>query len=118
MVNKEYIEKLKELKLEDIINIDNYIKNYISWNYLGNEFKEKLEYVGQIVPKKKLEYEYPSEENYWSLNAPISFNHYPYFGCKLYKYKEHEIYFLIYKDFGGNIPEERCRLLQKKLIVK
>jgi hypothetical protein len=115
MINTEYIKNLNSLSLIELIKIDNEIENYISWNSLDEVFKSKLEFIGEIkINNQKEVYE---DENYWRPDATISLRNYPYFGCKLYKHKSHESYYLIYKEFGGNIPEERCRLLQKRLIV-
>lgn len=116
MVTLDYIEKLNSLNLDEVVKIDEEVKEYISWNKLSETFKEKLEFIGEVDVNNNEQLS--DDGNYWYPDTPISLNQYPYFGCKLYKHKFHDSYYFVYEEFGGNIPEERCRLLQQKLIIK
>ncbi|GAB2560284.1 hypothetical protein [Spirosoma areae] len=92
-------------------------KGYLGWSKLYPDFEKQLEFVANLTFFKNSisTNEFPGEENYWSSEAPIAAQFYPYNGCPVY-INLHCLY-LVYVEFGGHAPEKRCRLLQKKLIV-
>ena len=117
MIKIEDIKKLPLLPLKELLDVDKDAINYISWKALENDVKKDLEYIGSLSIDNHFDSDYRSLENYWSPSYPIAIHYYPNFGCKLFKKLGIESYYLVYSDFGGHVPEERGRLLQKELVV-
>lgn len=90
-------------------------KKYSAWTTLDQEDFDKMIKVGSIHTDSKKNYEVDSKESYWSKKYPIAIDFYPNNSCDVFSYND--TYFLVYKEFGGHIPEIRCRHIQKKMIV-
>lgn len=94
---------------------------YVSWSALAEEDEEKLRLLGELVPDDGVPIntakEYPSRHNYWLPDAPIALGYYPYNGCDVYQYGHNGGIYLVYTEYGGHVPEKRCRLVQRQLIV-
>jgi hypothetical protein len=102
---------------EDSIN-----KNYIAWRKFDPQDESKLIFIGSIVPdspeSKIYEEEFKTTKNYWAKDYPMALAYYPYNGCGVYKFDNiNGGYYFIYVEFGGHIPEKRCRLVQSNLII-
>jgi hypothetical protein len=92
-------------------------KEYLGWQSLSPDFERELQPFANIreTNVSKLNNEFPSEKGYWSPESPIAAKYYPYNGCQVFRYLS--CFFLVYIEFGGHVPEKRCRLLQRKLII-
>lgn len=101
---------------DDVKQNDPLYSKYISWEMIKKEELEQLQSVGEISAGELTMKEYPSAHNYWSPQAPIALAYYPYNGCEVYKYPNGGVY-LVYEEASGHIPEMRCRLVQRELIV-
>ena len=58
----------------------------------------------------------PNHADYWAEAAVIRFDEYPYSACKIYEAKGGSNLYLVYREFGGHVPEWRCRLVRESLI--
>lgn len=107
------IEKLKEM----IQNQKNEprLQKYFSWEKFDNKDFDNFEFVGEIKIENPINHEYPSTENYWSVRYPIALQYYPNNGSKIYFNGSQ--YYLVYDEYGGHMPEKRCRLIQSELIL-
>lgn len=106
-----------ELKavISDEVSNDPLTLKYAGWDKLDKQDEKELVRVGQLeLPDVNQEY---SEENYWKPESPISINRYPYAGCWIYEHPKYHSFFFVYTEFGGHVPETRCRYIDKKLIV-
>ncbi|MCX2680552.1 hypothetical protein OOZ15_11420 [Galbibacter sp. EGI 63066] len=90
-------------------------KKYLGWRKLIEEDLEKFNLEGILNIIDGIENEYKTEKNYWDIDYPIALNFYPNCGSEIY-FDGHD-YYLVYRDFGGHVPEKRCRLIRKELIV-
>lgn len=108
------IPDVKTLDMNDII-----YTRYISWEKLAKEDDGKLRLLGALENEGGPVHatEYKSSYNYWSPESPIALAYYPYNGCDVYQYKENGGIFFIYREDGGHVPEMRCRLVQRQLII-
>lgn len=102
--------------VNDIDRPDSFYSSFIVWNKISQEQFEKLQKIGKILSTIEWKEARPIPHNYWDADALIDFDEYPYYGCDLYKSKEGSCYYLVYKEYGGHVPETRCRLIQKRLI--
>ena len=107
---KELLLHKYEEDTEDIVGI-----KYISWSKLKKEDKDNLKKVFSLSIENK-DSVGPCLGNYWAEDYPIDFKVYPNSCCDVYKDKQGKNYYLVYLEYGGHAPEERCRLIQKKLI--
>ncbi len=117
MTNKELIKILQSTNINYCS--DPFAKNYISWNILDKELENSLIWISSANTSNNdcTMMEYPTDENYWSIDYPISLEYYPYNYCDIYKNIFHNTFYFIYTEWGGHSPEKRCRLIQEKLIV-
>lgn len=90
-------------------------KKYLSWKKLDNNDFLKFKYLGIISVEHNYDAEFPSKENYWSPKYPIALEYYPYYGCEIFT--DEMDFFFIYNEFGGHVPEKRCRCIKKDLII-
>ncbi len=88
---------------------------YNSWTKINANELSKLEFIGEIEGSKEDLKEIETEINYWDKKYPISFHHYPYSHCKIYR--ENNKFFMVYKDFAGHAPELRIRLISLELLI-
>jgi len=110
MIKKINITKL----LEKTSSVEKDHK-YNTWRKLDIQDFTVFNCIGSLAIKNPIEKEYETQENYWSENYPIALNYYPNAGCDIYF--DNKNYYLVYIDFGGHVPEKRCRLLQQNLII-
>lgn len=112
---------MKKITKEELIDLSKnsrkskLAKKYLAWSKLDREDQAKLSRLGSIGVEQKHDKEFLSDENYWSLKYPIVLEYYPYYGCDVYT--DGEDHFLVYQEFGGHVPEKRCRFVQKELIM-
>ncbi|NVK10354.1 MAG: hypothetical protein HWD89_14985 [Tenacibaculum sp.] len=108
----KYIEVKKFISL---IPDKNNTEKYFSWEKLNFLDLDSFKYVGNLKHQSFKEDEYDTRVNYWSENYPIELNSYPNANSEIYT--DGHDYFMIYIDYGGHVPEKRCRLIRKELIV-
>lgn len=109
----------RRIIISELINI---VKNsieddtrYYCWKKFNPNDFNSLKLVGELVSEEVHEVEYKTRINYWNENYPLALSFYPNSGSEIYQ--ENDRFYLIYKEFGGHIPEKRCRLIRKELIV-
>ena len=100
--------------IPDISSGDELYTKYLSWNWLDDKDYDKLQFLGMLAYTGTYA-EYPSPYNYWMPAYPIALHCYPNNDCEVYQYKEG--LFLVYDEISGHVPEKRCRLIQRELIV-
>jgi len=61
---------------------------------------------------------HPENTNYWSEDAPIAINFYPYHESIIRRCKKCGEVFLNYTEYGGHAPQDRLRWVRKELIVE
>ncbi len=88
---------------------------YVSWQKVNDEDLLSFQLIGILRGETNNGSEYPSKESYWSADYPIALNYFPNYGSKIYFNGNN--FFLVYRDFGGHIPEVRCRVILPDLIV-
>lgn len=114
--------ELGKMAPEETEDCDDIYQKYQAWHKLQPEDEKRMLYLGSLVPDAPQQtfslQKYPSFEQYWSEEAPIALAFYPYYGCEVFRLKSCSSLYLIYTEFAGHAPEKRCRLLQKRLIVK
>lgn len=97
------------------------LEKYLAWEPLQKVDEEKLSFIGLLISDDPsihvFNSEFPSPYNYWAKNYPIALRYYPYNGCEIYKNNETSYLYFVYLEFGGHVPEKRCRLVQKELII-
>lgn len=97
-------------------NTDSLDSPYLSWAKFNKSDFIVFDLIGKIFEASGNILEYDTDINYWSENYPISFDHYPNSGADVYF--DGMNYYIIYREYGGHVPEIRCRLIRKSLIVK
>ena len=102
-------------ELIDLLPEQNRTQDYLSWTKMKISDLNSFEFVGNLKVDYFHKKEFETNENYWSDQYPIAFEYFPNSSCSVYTDGFH--YYLVYKDFGGHSPEQRCRLVQKDLIV-
>jgi hypothetical protein len=108
---------MTEITLENLISkLPDYHSGnkYLGWDKLNIKDFERFEFVGVLESKSLFQAEFESEENYWSPNYPIAVEYFPNKGSEIYF--DGNDYYMVYLDFGGHVPEKRCRLIRKNLI--
>lgn len=114
-INKITVEELiliinsKESKKGDLY------KKYSSWEKLDVNDLEKMQLFAQLTTNKDHISFFDTVINYWSEEYPIALNYIPNMFSYIYTYKND--LFMVYIEFGGHIPEKRCRYLDPLLIV-
>ena len=103
-------------EINDVDKRDVSFNNFIGWNKLSREQLRTLKKIGKVIHNFSNEELTFDDENYWSKEAMIDFQKYPYFGCDIYNLKNTNLFYLVYLELGGHGVETRCRLIQKKLI--
>jgi len=91
-------------------------KKHIAWETLNNKDKESLKLVFELKDVNLKELKTTIQEKYWSKSSPIDFRKYPYIKSSVYIHEKTGNLFLVYREFGGHVPELRARLIQKKLV--
>lgn len=98
--------------------------NFEGWDKLTSEMETELDTLGEHNDADKFinqngytEY-HPNGTNYWSKDAPIALAYYPYHESVIRRCKTCKAVFLTYTEYGGHAPQNRCRWVQGKLIVK
>lgn len=109
------LEKITPYELIQMIPEVNKCDRYLSWEKLRNSDLEFLEIIGKISVDDRIDREINSNYNYWSPQYPIALNYFPNNGCDIFS--DGHDFFLIYTDYGGHIPEKRCRVIRKSLII-
>lgn len=94
---------------------DELYERYIAWEWLNDEDQDKLTFLGMLAYTGTRE-EYKSPYDSWMPEYPIALHCYPNNDSEVYQYKEG--LFLVYNEVSGFLPERRCRLVQRKLIVQ
>lgn len=103
---------------ENIVKLnDSIYSKYLAWNKLEKADEEQLVLIGKLDNEERPTSNYPYKDKYWQPDAPIALAYYPFFGCKLYRYGQNGGLYFVYDEFGGHVPETRCRLIQRDLIV-
>ena len=100
--------------IPDITSGDEMYTRYLSWEWLTDEDLDKLTFLGMLAYTGTYS-EYKSAYNYWMPEYPIALHCYPNNDAEVYQYKEG--IFLVYDEISGHVPERRCRLVQRALIV-
>ncbi len=111
-MNKISPTQLKEMLSNIKIGEDN---KYSSWQKLNLDDFEVFDLMGVLEVDCQIEEEYDTSENYWSINYPIALEYFPNAGGEIYF--DGSNYYLVYRDFGGHVPEKRCRVLNSKIII-
>lgn len=112
---KDWITKEDLMALLESSQYNSLANKYKLWSKLDKSDEDKLTLLGKVAVDQKYDKEFPSSENYWSPTYPIALEYYPYHGCEIYT--DTKDYFFVYQEFGGHIPEKRCRCIRKELIV-
>lgn len=108
-------KKITIIELLKLIPKNIQSQKYLCWEKLNCADFVEFNLVGTIDINSNNQVEYPTEENYWSENYPIALEYYPNSNCDIYT--DNINYYLVYRDFGGHIPERRCRLIRRELII-
>lgn len=90
-------------------------RKYAGWEALNKDDEQQLLRIGLLTSGNQSGD--TTDVNYWHPRSPITFSSYPYDGCWIYKSKNYPTYYLVYTEFGGHVPELRCRYFDKKLVV-
>lgn len=109
------------LGLDNCENKDSgFASKFFAWDKISKEQLSELLEVGSFVndPERK-DYSVGAVDGraYWSPETPIELSSYPYAKCKVFKHSIENCYFFIYDEFGGHLPEKRCRLIRSELIL-
>jgi hypothetical protein len=116
---KSELQKMIPPSTEDCDTIH---EKYLAWHKLDSEDEEKLLLIGEITQENSSQANQKELVNamqqYWSKEAPIALDLYPYNICKVYRLKSCSSLYLVYEDYTSQPPEKRCRLIQKRLIVR
>ncbi len=110
-------QKIKSLELLKLLasSKPSMSKDYYCWKKLNaNDFKS-FTLIGELEVENCIDTEYKTSESYWSENYPIALEYFPNSGSDIYF--DSENYYLVYQDFGGHVPEKRCRLLRSDIII-
>lgn len=111
MKNELNLSKLLSLLPSD----SEYDSKYLAWRKTEADDLEVMDYIGTMKNQGSEVTVLDTSVSYWSEDYPISFSHFPNSNADIYS--DGSNYYMIYKDYGGHIPETRCRLIRKKLVV-
>ena len=94
------------------------------WEALPSAFDVRgLERLGALGPElpygveSSLEEHHPAGTSYWSPEAPVALEHFPYNRSELWRCRHCRRPFLRYTEYGGYYVEPRIRALDARLIV-
>tara|TARA_B100001057_G_scaffold286166_1_gene286315 strand:- start:462 stop:1112 length:651 start_codon:yes stop_codon:yes gene_type:complete len=92
--------------------------DFIAWNNIKSETLENdFQKIGDLNDSRYPHYTYNQlNENYWSKDALIALNFYPYQECELYQCDKCKNIFLHYTERGGHGPQLRIRMVRPDLI--
>lgn len=91
-------------------------EKYLAWAKLDVSDKSRLTKVISLSDLNFKKREIFCLNDYWSTDFPIDLAVYPNSESDIFSDERSGNYFMVYREFGGHAPEERCRLIQKKLI--
>ncbi len=111
----EIVKKIVLTELLKLIPENHKSKKYLSWEKLDELDFHYFNFIGEIETDNSINTEFATEKNYWSKDYPIALDYYPNSACKVYT--DNVDFYLVYTDFGGHIPEKRCRLIRRELII-
>jgi hypothetical protein len=94
----------------------------VGWEKIEISFpEEQMRVLGTLLidPFAELTYaEYhPAGTNYWSADAPVAIQHFPYNRCSIWQCMACKRCCLMYTEAGGYYVERRIRLLNPETIV-
>lgn len=109
----------KELKLSELLDLipekSNGELKYEEWTKFDPADFKSIKLIGSLDDQADKPTPLDTNISYWSKDYPISFSHYP--NNKADVYSDGTNYYLLYDEYGGHIPERRCRLIQNHLII-
>ena len=73
--------------------------------------------LGDVEPEPTFAEYHPDGTRYWSPNAPIAVQYFPYNRCDVWACRHCNRAFLRYTEFGGYYVEQRVRLLDPALVT-
>ncbi|VAW70290.1 hypothetical protein MNBD_GAMMA10-3235 [hydrothermal vent metagenome] len=96
--------------------------DYSSWSNITKDLDCELEVIGGVEESEKAikkngytEY-HPDETNYWSKDAPVALEFYPYHESSIRRCNTCNALFLSYIEHSGHLPQKRLRWIRKKLL--
>ncbi|WP_444919802.1 hypothetical protein ACJJID_12735 [Microbulbifer sp. CnH-101-G] len=95
-----------------------------SWVNISPEINENIELVAEFydsnesIKKNGYNEYHPGGTSYWSADAPIAVNYYPYHESRINICKKCNAVFLTYTEYAGHGPQHRIRYVNKDLVVE
>ena len=108
-------KKISKEELLSLIPEANLSNKFICWGKLNLKDFHVFDLVGTLETYND-QTEFETKESYWSKNYPIALEYFPNSGAEIYT--DQTDYYLVYRDFGGHVPERRCRLIRRELIIE
>ena len=88
---------------------------YVCWRALDPVDEDEFVLIARLECSDSIDREYSTECSYWSADYPFALRYYPNFGASVYV--AFGRYYLVVREFGGHVPETRCRRLQRDRII-
>jgi len=97
-------------------------EEYKGWEYtkgISIVLESKGGFDDGLINVKRSGYNqyHPNDTSYWSEDAPIVLNYYPYHDSEILRCKKCRAVFLTYMEHSGHAPERRLRWVQPDLVV-
>ena len=97
-------------------------QEYEAWKY-KKELESTFSVLGEFDDREeKIKFSgytehHPNGTCYWSKDAPIALDYYPYQECQVIECSCCRSLFLYYMEYGGHGREPRLRWVQAKLVI-
>lgn len=123
-MKKITFEEFKKLLINTSDNCCNSCERekYRSWENLNSSLDHLLKTLGEFEDADKYinkngytEY-HPNGTNYWSKDAPVALQYYPYHESVIKRCLECKAIFLAYTEYAGHAPQNRIRWVRSGLV--
>ncbi|GAA3918675.1 hypothetical protein [Litoribacillus peritrichatus] len=98
-------------------------QNLLSWSNITGETQRNINVIAEFdkaeeyIKKNGYTEYHPEGTNYWSSDAPVAVQFYPYHESKINVCSKCGAVFLTYTEYSGHGPQHRIRYIKKNLIV-
>ena len=99
-------------------------EKFKGWGNSTKEIKQSLEIAGEFeladyfIEKNGYSEYHPDGTNYWSKDAPVAIDFYPYHESRILLCPNCKAIFLNYIEYAGHLPQDRLRWARKSLLVE
>ena len=112
----DLLDKIPE-SIDSINDAEKYSAKFLKWGKISEIELANFTEVGGIDQEKE-NANFNQVDDYWSEQGKVDFKKYPFNSIKVYKQNNANNFYGVYRESGGHVTELRCRIIQKKLVMR